>query len=308
MIESALSFLFLTLSVAAVYILVATGLSITMGTLDFANMTHAALYLFGAYIALVIIGKPEVGGVLESAGFSTFGLGWGLVPAIILTPIIVFGIGLVLEKYVVRPLSDRNVVDQILITFGLLFMAQELMAILFGTGGQTISRPGWASGPLALPGIGTVSRWRFYVILITVILMGALLLFYKRTDFGLVVRGATQDAQMVQLLGIKVNRPYAFVFGIGAAYAGIAGLLGGTIFAINHELGVEILIPALLVVVAGGMGSIKGTIVAGTLFGLAWATANSVYPQGMEASIYLVAIVIIMLWPEGLFGSTGVEM
>lgn len=308
MIDAVFTFLFRMFSIAAVYVLVATGLSITMGTLDFANMTHAALYLVGAYVGVVIVQQPDVGGWLSAAGFSTFGLGWGLIPAFILTPIVVAGIGLLFEKYVVRRLYDRNVTEQILITFGLLFIAQELVGHLFGRGGLSMSRPGWASGAMTLPFVGTVPRWRLYVIVITAVLMGALLAFYERTDFGLVVRGATEDAQMVRLLGIKVQRPKALIFGIGAAYAGLAGLLGGSIFTINYQIGVEILIPALLVVVAGGMGSIKGTIVAGTLFGFAWAGAHQVYSPATDASIYLMAILIILLRPEGLFGSRGVRI
>lgn len=308
MIDTAFTFLFRMFSIAAIYILVATGLSITMGTLDFANMTHAALYLVGAYIGLMIVQKPDVGGWLSAAGFSTVGLGWGLVAAFILTPIIVAAIGLVFEKYVVSRLYDRDVTDQILVTFGLLFIAQEVVGHVFGRGGQSMSRPDWASGAMALPFVGTIPRWRFYVVVITTVLMGALLLFYKETDFGLIVRGATEDSQMIQLLGIKVQRPKALIFGIGAAYAGFAGLLGGSIFTINYQVGVEILIPALLVVVAGGMGSIKGTIAAGTLFGFAWAAAHHVYSPATDASIYLMAILIILLRPEGLFGSTGVKI
>ncbi|MFP8954584.1 branched-chain amino acid ABC transporter permease (plasmid) [Natrialbaceae archaeon A-arb3/5] len=295
-------------SVAAVYVLVATGLSITMGTLDFANMTHAALYLFGAYIGLAILQQPGAGGWLGALGLETFGVGWGLIAALVLTPLIVAAIGILFEKYVVRRLYERDVTEQILITFGLLFIAQEFTGNLVGRSGHTISRPGWASGAMNLPLVGSVPRWRFYVIIITGILMAALLLFYKKTDFGLVVRGATEDSQMVQLLGIKVQRPKALIFGIGAAYAGMAGMLGGSIFSINYQIGIEILIPALLVVVAGGMGSIKGTILAGTLFGLAWATAHQFYSPATDASIYMMAILIILLRPEGLFGSKGVEI
>lgn len=300
LVESAIRFTYLSLSVASVYILVAIGFSIAFGSLRFVNMAHGALYLLGAYAGLFLAFEYRVGGSLGD--FSPVGLEFGFVAALILAPLVVFAIGIVMERYIAKPFYERDMLDQLLVTFGVLIIIQELVAIVFGRGGFSYNRPDWASGALALPGIGSASRWRVYVIGITIVALIVLYAFYKYTDYGLAVRAGTEDPEMVEMLGIKVSRPFALIFAIGAGYAGLAGVLGGSLFTVNPEIGVGILIPALLVVVMGGVGSITGTVVAGLLVGVVFTATSRVYPEMATASIFLLAIIVLSIKPTGLLG------
>ncbi|RQG99404.1 branched-chain amino acid ABC transporter permease [Natrarchaeobius oligotrophus] len=304
LLESAVRFTYLSLSIASVYILVAVGFSIAFGTLKFVNMAHGALYLFGAYIGLFVAFEYNVGGSLGA--YSPVGLDLGFAAALILVPVVVFAIGLVMERLIANPFYERSLLDQLLVTFGILLILQEFVAILVGRGGFSYDRTGWATGTIPLPGIGTASRWRIYVIAFTIVLLAVLYAFYKYTDYGLAVRAGTEDAEMVQMLGIKISRPFALIFAIGAAYAGLGGILGGSLFTVHPEIGIEILIPALLVVVVGGVGSLTGTIVAGLLLGVTFTATTRVYPEMATASLFLLAIIILSIKPTGLFGKEEV--
>ncbi len=304
LIESAVRFLYLSLSVASVYVLVAIGFSIAFGSLKFVNMAHGVLYLLGAYIGLLIAFELNVGGAL--ANHSPLGADFGFAAALVLTPLVVFCIGLAMERLVAKPFYERSLIDQLLVTFGILLIIQEVVAILVGREGFSYSRPGWAAGSIPLPGIGTASRWRLYVIVLTILSLLLLYAFYKYTDYGLTVRAGTEDAEMVELLGIRVGRPFAIIFAIGAAYAGLAGILGGSLFTVNTEIGVEILIPALLVVVMGGVGSLTGTVVAAILAGVIFTATTWVWPGMATASIFILAIAVLTVRPTGLFGSDEV--
>lgn len=298
--ESAIRFTYLSLSIASVYILIAIGFSIAFGTLKFVNMAHGALYLLGAYVGLFVAFEYDVGGLLGA--YTPVGLELGFAAAILLVPLIIFVVGVAMERLIAQPFYDRDMLDQLLITFGVLIIIQELVSILVGRGGFSYNRPGWAAGSLPLPGIGSASRWRIYVIALTAVLLVLLYVFYEYTDYGLAVRAGTEDAEMVEMLGIKIGRPFALIFAIGAAYAGLGGILGGSLFTVHPEIGVEMLIPALLVVVMGGVGSLTGTVVAGLLVGMTFTATSRIYPEMATASVFLLAIIVLSVKPTGLFG------
>ena len=291
----------------AIYVLVAIGLSIILGTLKFVNFAHGALYLIGTYAGLFITLKVRLtGGKLMDWGYTELGLGWGFLPALILAPIIVFVVGILMERFVARPFYDRPDTDQILLTFGLAIVVQELFKILFGGQSYNFARPAWASGPVSVPIIGSFPQWRLYVLGITAALVIGVYLLIEYTDFGLVVRAGTRDAEMVQLLGIKITRPYLMVFGVGAALAGAAGVVGGPLYAVNPNIGTEILVPAFLVVVIGGVGSIAGAVLGGILIGEVLAVLVAVAPQWSQVGIYVLAAIVLLTRPQGLLGDEEV--
>lgn len=307
-LQGAFRFAVTSLSVASIYILVAIGLSITLGTLKFVNFAHGALYLLGVYLGLIIaLGVPLQGDLGLELGLESFGLGWGFAAALVLTPIVVFAIGVVMERYVARPFYDRPDVDQILVTFGLLLVAQELVRAFVGGQSVDFRRPDWAAGALDLGTLGTVSAWRMYVIVITAVLVTAVYLFIEHTDIGLAVRAGTEDAEMVELLGIRVTRPFLIVFGIGSGLAGAAGVVGGPIFNVVPEVGVNVLIPAFLVVVIGGVGSIIGSVIGGLLIGGVFTALVFTHPVWAEVGIYALAAAILLVRPAGLLGRVEVE-
>ncbi|GCF15356.1 branched-chain amino acid ABC transporter permease [Haloarcula mannanilytica] len=309
-IDGIVGFLFIALSVASLYLLVAVGLSIVFGSLKYVNMAHGVLYLGGAYIGLLIASSEQYGGLLSDLG--QVGLGWGFIPALILTPVIIFVLGIVMERFLAKPFYERDLLDQLLVTFGVLIAAQEFVAIIFGRTGTIYPRPEWLTGAISLPVIGTppgmsaASTIRVLVVALTLVLILAIFAFFKYTDYGLAVRAGTEDSEMAEMLGIRVGRPFLLIFAVGSAYAGLAGVLGGSLFNVTSGIGMEIIIPSLVIVIMGGVGSLRGTVVGALLAGLFFATATELMPSMTRASIYLLAIVVLSLRPNGIFPSTEV--
>lgn len=302
----------------AIFTLLAVGLSIILGTLKFVNFAHGALYLIGTYVGLFIaLDVTLSSGKLQEWGVTSLGLNLGFLAALVLVPVFVFVVGLLMERFLARPFYDRPDTDQILVTFGLAIVVQELFRILFGSNSLPFDQPARVlafgsfagipvSGPISLPIVGNFPRWRLWVIAITAVLVLIVYALVEYTDFGLVVRAGTRDAEMVRLLGIKITRPYIVVFGIGASLAGVAGVVGGPLNVVNPTVGMDTLVPAFLTVVIGGVGSIAGAVLGGVLFGLTTATLVAVAPAWSQVGLYAIAAVILLTRPQGLLGDEEV--
>lgn len=309
-IDGVVGFLFIALSVASLYLLVAVGLSVVFGSLKYVNMAHGVLYLGGAYIGLLIASREQYGGLLGDWG--PVGFDWGFVPALLLTPVVIFVLGVAMERLVAKPFYERDLLEQLLVTFGILIAAQEVVAILFGRTGTIYPRPEWLTGPLSLPvvgvppGMSAASTIRVVVVTLTLLLVAVIFAFFRYTDYGLAVRAGTEDAEMTQMLGIRVGRPFLLIFAIGSAYAGLAGVLGGSLFNVSSGIGMEIIIPSLVIVIMGGVGSLRGTVVGALLAGLTFAVATELAPSMTRASIYLLAIVVLTLRPSGIYPSAEI--
>lgn len=302
------SFAIQTLSVSSIYILIAIGLSITLGTLKFVNFAHAAFYLAGVYIGLMIAFElPFSGDLARRFGIQSFGFELGFLAALIIVPIIAFALGLLMERFVARPFYDRPDTDQILVTFGILLIVQELARAFVGGRSITFSRPGWAQGAVTLGPLGQYSSWRLSIIGITAVLVAAVYLYIEYTDVGLTVRAGTEDTEMVNLLGIRSTRPFLVIFGVGSGLAGAAGVVGGPVFAVVPEIGVEVLVPAFLVVVVGGVGSIVGSIVGGILIGAVEVGLQLNAATWSSVGIYALAAIVLLVRPAGLFGIVEVD-
>jgi len=306
-----IQFSFNVLFRASIYVLVAIGLSIIFGSLQYVNMAHGALYLFGAYAGYVIAGTNfYTDGILASQG--QFGLDMGFVAALVLVPVVVFAVGVVMERLLAKPFYDRPLLDQLLVTFGILLVFQEVVGEIFGKSSLQYPRPDWLQGAFELPGIGvppgfeSVSTVRVLAVVLTVVLIGLIVAFYRYTNYGLAVRAGTEDTEMTELLGIRVGRPFLLIFALGASYAGIGGLLGGFQFGFSYQSGVEIIIPALVIVIMGGVGSLRGTILASLLAGFSVAFVGVFVPSMSTASIYILAIIVLAIRPNGLFESEAI--
>ena len=309
----------------AIYVLLAIGLSIILGSLKFVNFAHGALYVIGAYVGLLITQEITISnGQLAEYGFPTLGLEWGFLAALVITPFVVFLVGILMERVVARPFYDRPDTDQILVTFGLAIVIQELLHALFGGRSFSYELPQEflgifpAAGPIDVPLTATsMDIWRLWVISITAVLVLGVYALIEYTDFGLTVKAATRDAEMVELLGIRVGRPYLVMFGIGAGLAGVAGVVGAPLSNINPEIGMSILVPAFLTVVIGGVGSIKGAVLGGVLLGLTQVSLISIGSFGLggitinlapwsQVGIYVLAVIVLLTRPQGLMGSEEV--
>lgn len=303
-----IGFLIQTLAVSSIYILVAIGLSITLGTLKFVNFAHAAVYLVGVYIGLAVALELQFTGDLANAlGLGSVGLNAGFLAALAVVPVVAFGIGLLMERFVARPFYDRPDTDQILVTFGLLLIAQELIRAFVGGRSISFSRPEWAAGSIGLGPLGTYSSWRLSIIAITSVLVLSVYLYVEYTDVGLAVRAGTEDTEMLNLLGVRATRPFLVIFGIGSGLAGAAGVVGGPVFSVTPEVGVGVLVPAFLVVVVGGVGSIVGSVVGGLLIGAVEVGLQLNAPTWSSVGIYALAAVVLLVRPAGLMGTVEVD-
>lgn len=303
-----IGFLIQTLAVSSIYVLVAIGLSITLGTLKFVNFAHAAMYLVGVYIGLAIALELQFTGDLASAlGLGSVGLDAGFLAALAVVPVVVFGLGLLMERFVARPFYDRPDTDQILVTFGLLLIAQELIRAFVGGRSISFSQPEWAGGSVGLGPLGTYSSWRLSIIAITSVLVLSVYLYVEYTDVGLAVRAGTEDTEMLNLLGVRATRPFLVIFGIGSGLAGAAGVVGGPVFSVTPEVGVGVLVPAFLVVVVGGVGSIVGSVVGGLLIGAVEVGLQLSAPTWSSVGIYALAAVVLLVRPAGLMGTVEVD-
>lgn len=306
-VEGLLQFSFNVLFRTSIYLLVAIGLSVVFGSLQYVNMAHGVLYLAGAYLGLLIGFQQSYSGFLGGSG--EVGLGLGFAAALVLVPVVVFALGVAMERLLAKPFYDRPLLDQLLVTFGILLVFSEIFAEVFGRSSFLYPRPDYLIGAFSLPGIGvppgfqSVSTIRVIAVVLTLVFLALILAFYRYTDYGLAVRAGTEDAEMAEMLGIRIGRPFLLIFAIGAALAGVAGILGGFQFNVGPLMGVDIIIPALAIVIMGGVGSIRGTIVASFLAGFTVVLVNMFEPSMSRISVYALAIIVLSIRPNGIFPS-----
>lgn len=298
----------------AIFALLGIGLTIILGTMDFLNLAHGALYLIGAYTGLLVFRTTELsGGVLYDNGFTVVGVDGGFITAIIVVPIIGIIVGVAMERWVAAPFYDRPETDQLLVTFGLALVVQEVIKqIMSGATFQPTAPSdilGFSvGGTVSLPLVGQYSAWRLWIIALVLSIIGITYFIIERTDFGLVVQAGTVDSEMVRLLGIKITRSYSVVFALGAALAALAGFIGITFQTISPQIGTErALIPAFLTIVVGGAGNVLGAIVGGIILGITVSAMTVIASQWASIFLYGVAAVVLLVRPEGILGSTGVN-
>ncbi|MGA2958055.1 MAG: branched-chain amino acid ABC transporter permease [Thermodesulfobacteriota bacterium] len=280
--------LFTGLSLGMLYVLLALGLSIIFGLLTVVNFAHGAMYMWGAYAGVAMI--------------SVTGNFWlGLMAA----PLLIGCYGLIVEKALIRPLQGRDINYPLLLTFGLQFIMIEIVRMFWGTSDQPFPPPEALSAPLGLFGAFYFPSYRLFVICITSVVCLLLWVFLEKTNLGLIIRAGTRDPLMVRALGIDMTRIWWIVFGIGSGLAGMAGILASPIRSVFPEMGLAMLVECFVVVVVGGMGSLKGAILSGIIMGEASCLTALIYPQMSDIVIFLVMAVVLLIRPSGLFGKAG---
>jgi branched-chain amino acid transport system permease protein len=278
---------FTGLVLGGIFVLLATGLSLIFGLMTVVNFAHGSLYMLGAYF-----------------GFFLLGLTRNFWLSLVLAPLMVFVLGLVIERVLVRPLYGRSVDDPLLLTFGLSLVVVEAVRITWGKIGLTVDPPRALAGVVDL-GFMTFPLYRFFVIGVTAIVLIGLWLFLERTNVGLIIRAGSRDPLMVRALGLDLGRIWFLVFGIGAGLAGLAGILAGPMRPVYPEMGVTMVIESFVVVVVGGMGSLLGAVVAGVLIGEVVSLTTFFAPKLSEIMIFVVMAVVLLVRPSGLFGEAG---
>jgi branched-chain amino acid transport system permease protein len=287
--------------------LMAAGLTLVFGIMNLVNLAHGALYMLGAYLA------------------STFYQRTGsFLAAVALALAATLVIGIVVELVALRTLYERDHLDQVLATFGLILFFNELVAMLWGRAAIYTRVPEWLGGYLQLlPGL----RYPLYrAVIIVVGLAVALLLWLlvSRTRVGMLIRAGAANRTMVSALGVNIRLLYTLVFGLGAALAGLAGLMAGPIYAVQIGMGEEILILVFVVIVIGGIGSIRGALVGALVVGmvdtlgraflrpmlatvLSPSAADSAGPALASMLIYILMAAVLFFRPQGLFPTATVR-
>ena len=275
---------------ASVMFLIAGGLSLIYGVMRIVNLAHGNLYAFGAYVAAwaagLVIGHLPIGlGYLALAG--------GAVAAA--------GLGAVLEPTLLRPLYRRAEEYQLLITFGLLLMLEDLMRLIWGPYPLSVSALYESMGSLTV-GDTIYPTYNIAVIVVGGIAAAGLWAFVYRTQFGVVLRATSQNMRMASALGVNVNRVYVQAFTLGCFMAGLAGAIVVPQQGAVLGMGVDALILAFVVVVIGGLGSLEGALVGALLVGVVREAGITFFPEIELAVLYLMAAVVLLVRPAGLFG------
>ena len=300
------------LSKAALYIVIASGLSLIFGLMGVLNFAHGSLTMLGAYLG----GAVMVAFVSGASGDVARLLVFFVAVAVVFAVLTAFGAGI--ERTLIRPIYDREPLFQILLTFGLVLVLDEAARIvveLRGLRPQTEWQAAIGTAPDFLANrydvVGTTTRGLYlFEALVGLLVVVAIFLFLTRTRYGLYIRAGSEDAEMTQALGIDVRKAFTVVFGVGSGLAGLAGvmLMWDPRFGASVPLGVETLLIGFIVVIIGGLGSFKGTVVAGVLVGfvdavMTWLFINYVdFPGLPELVMFLVLVVVLVARPKGLFG------
>ena len=322
------------------YALIALGLTLIFGTLGVVNFAHGALFMLGAFCAVtfnklitleqVVIdetqktawGTPlEVRVPYVEAWLGDFGqvaVNYSVPISILVAIPVMMLIGIIMERGLIRHFYKRPHAEQILVTFGLAIVLQEIIKGFFGANPIPQAAPMAVRGAADIgamigldPGAVVYPWWRVVYLFFSLAVIGGVFAFLQLTTFGMVVRAGMADRETVGLLGIDIDKRFTFVFGLAAVVAGVAGVMYTPILPPDYHMGMDFLVLSFVVVVVGGMGSLGGAVAAGFLLGIlqSFASMNevkSIFPGIDQIIIYLVAVVILLIRPRGLMGRKGV--
>lgn len=276
---------------ASILFLIACGLTLVYGVMRIVNMAHGNIYAVGAYVAAWTIG------LAAAAKFPTAVLLFLLLSGAGAAALL----GAVLEPTLLRPLYKRAEEYQLLITFGLLLILEDLMRLVWGAHPLTASEIPDAFGSFRVLG-ATYPTYNLFVIAVGIVSAGLLWAFVYRTRFGVILRATSQDMRMAAALGIDVKRVYVLAFAIGCFMAGLGGAVVMPISGAVLGMGVDALILAFVVVVIGGLGSLEGALVGSLIVGAVRTLGITYFAEIELAVLYLIAAVVLFIRPTGLFG------
>lgn len=318
------------------YALIALGLTLVFGTLGVVNFAHGAIFMIGAFCAVTLEKVLTISTKVKDESITFFDaykevpileakfpvvgafiVDYSVPFAIIVAIPVMLIVGLVMERGLIRHFYKRPHADQILVTFGLAIIIQEVIRHYFGANPIPQSAPDIVSGSAnigLLVGLGenvVYPWWRMIYLAFSLAVIAGVFAFLHLTTFGMVVRAGMQDREMVGMLGIDIQRRFTIVFGLASVVAGLAGVMYTPILPPDYNMGMDFLVLSFVVVVVGGMGSLGGAVLAGFLLGIlqSFASMNevkSIIPGIDQIIIYLVAVVVLLVRPRGLLGRKGV--
>jgi branched-chain amino acid transport system permease protein len=293
------------LQLGVMLFLMAAGLTLVFGIMNLVNLAHGSLYMVGAYLSVAL-----------------FNLTGSYPLAVLLALAGTLAVGMIVELVALRTLYERDHLDQVLATFGLILFFNELVAILWGRAALYTTMPAWLSGQLELFAGVRYPTYRAAIIVVGIAV--AVLLWYvvTRTRLGMLIRAGASNRTMVAALGVNIRLLYTVVFGFGAALAGLAGLMAGPSYTVQPGMGEDVLIEVFVVIVIGGIGSIRGALAGALIVGmvdtlgraflkpilatvLSPTAAESAGPALASMLIYLLMAAVLAVRPAGLFPARG---
>jgi branched-chain amino acid transport system permease protein len=269
--------------------LVASGLTLIFGIMGVINLAHGSFYMIGAYMAYAL--APVVGSTLGGGFFATLAV--GLVLAVLL--------GYVLEWAFFSFLYEREHLQQVLMTYGLILVFEELRSLIVGDDVYGVAAPAILAGTLPLGDLMTYPVYRLFISGVCLALALGMYLVFTRTRLGMMIRAGSTNREMVQSLGIDIKFLYRVVFAAGVAIAVLAGMVAAPVSSVYPGMGGTVLIICFVVVVIGGIGSIRGALLASLLIGVVDTFGKVLLPQAAGVLVYVLMALILLVKPNGLF-------
>ena len=281
--------------------LIAAGLTLSFGTMGLINLAHGSLYMAGAYVA-------------ASSFLITNNFSFSILIAAVFSGIL----GIIIEVLIMKRLYRRDHLDQVLATFGLIIFFNALVKIIWGSQALFFETPDWLSGSIVLYENFLYPEYRLALVAAGFLVSASLWVLIVKTRTGMLIRAGSSNPKTVEALGINIERLFTFTFGLGAFLAGLAGALAAPLIAIQIGMGEDILIMCFVIIVVGGIGSIRGAFIGAILIGLADTFGRAILPSVLDlflstesasrigssisdVAIYLLMIVILICFPQGLF-------
>jgi branched-chain amino acid transport system permease protein len=265
--------------------LIASGLTLVFGILNVINLAHGSFYMIGAYLAYALTLRTG-----------------SLWLAILIGLPVAVAIGLIVERLMIRPLYTRDHLYQVLLTYGLILVFNELQSVLFGNDVHGVPVPALLQYSIPLTENLSYPVYRLAVSAICVVMVGVMVFVIQKTRLGMSIRAGSVNREMVQSLGINIKLLYAIVFAIGAGLAALAGMIAAPLSSVYPGLGEHVLIVCFVIVVIGGIGSIRGAFIAALLIGLADTFGKVLVPDFASVATYALMAAVLLWRPQGLFG------
>jgi len=272
--------------------LVASGLTLIFGIMGVINLAHGSFYMIGAYLAYAL-----------APAFAAHA-GWGFFAALAIGLVIAVALGYVLEWAFFSFLYERDHLQQVLMTYGLILVFEELRSILVGDDVHGVTAPDWLSASVPLGGLMSYPVYRLFISAVCLAIALGMYLVLSRTRLGMRIRAGASNREMVQSLGVDVKLLYRVMFAAGVALAVLAGMLAAPVSSVYPGMGNQVLIICFVVVVIGGIGSVRGALAAALLVGIVDTFGKVLFPQAAGVLVYVLMALVLLWKPAGLFKAT----
>ena len=291
-------------SLGLLFALIALGFMLIVGVMETINLAHGSLFALGMYAALFVM-APQLGWFPEAqAAWMSLPVGTRYALALLLAPLLVGLFGLLIELCL-RRTYGRDPLYGLLLTFGAALVIEEGIRVLWGSTEKQLPLPEAISGAFIVGDL-LYSKYRFFATGFAIVAILGLWLFLEKTPYGAIIKAGAHDSEMVRALGINLGRLRSAVFALGVALAALAGVVMAPIWGIRPQVGVDAVVPAFLIIVLGGVGSLWGAVIAGLLVGLVIGLTGAYASEWSLMSMYLLFIAVVTFRARGLFGKKSV--